>query len=145
MSEKVNDSIIVKGKVEDIYDLWADFENFPNFMEPLESVQKTGERRSHWVVNGPFDQKIEWDAETTTLEPNKRIAWNSVGGDVKTTGQVTFTALPGEQTQVNVTLQYAPEQTVSSVMAAPLLSDPEQKLQDSLRNFKKYAEEQYSE
>lgn len=141
MAEKVNGSIIVKGKVEDIYPLWENFENFPNFMKPVKEVEKTGERTSHWVVEAPFDQKIEWNAETTTLEKNKRIAWNSIDGDVKTTGQVTFNELPQEQTQVNVTLQYVPDKGLSKVIAQQVFGDPEQQLQENLREFKVFAEE----
>lgn len=32
MSDQVVESIIVKGPVEAIYDLWADVENYPKFM-----------------------------------------------------------------------------------------------------------------
>lgn len=141
MTEQVNKSIIVKGDVENIYAVWANFENFPNFMKPIKSVKKTGDRTSHWVVEGPFEQKIEWDAETTTLEQNKRIAWNSIGGDVKTTGQVTFMQLPDKQTQVNVTLQYVPNENLSKVIAEQLFGNLESQLLENLRSFKKYAEE----
>jgi len=145
MPEQVNKSIIVKGKVDEIYPLWENFENFPNFMKPVKEVKKTGERTSHWVVEAPFDQKIEWDAETTTLEKNKRIAWNSTDGDVKTTGQVTFNELPQDQTQVNVTLQYVPGAGLSKVIAQQVFGDPGQQLQENLREFKAFAEEKLGE
>lgn len=140
MAEQVNKSIIVKGDVENIYSLWANLENFPKFMKPIKSVRKTGERTSHWVVETPFHQKIEWDAATTTLEQNKRIAWNSTGGDVKTSGQVTFMELPDNQIQVNVTMQYVPYRSFSKVIAIWLMDDLEGQLLENLRNFKKYAE-----
>ncbi|NIR46908.1 SRPBCC family protein [candidate division KSB1 bacterium] len=141
MPEQVTKSIIVKGKVSDIYDIWADFEKFPNFMEPVKRIEKTGDRTSHWVVEGPFDSVIEWDAETTTLEQNKRIAWNSKNGDIKTSGQVTFTELPQNQTQVNVTLQYLPK-GISSVIYDKLFGNLEEQLAENLRKFKAFAEEQ---
>ena len=43
MSNKVTSSIIVKGEVGEIYDLWADFRNFPTFMEDIVSVSPAGE------------------------------------------------------------------------------------------------------
>jgi len=141
MQNQVNKNIIVKGEAKDLYPIWADFENLPDFMEPIKEVKKTGDRTTHWVVEGPFGQNIEWDAETTTLEKNKRIAWNSIGGDIKTTGQVTFTELPNEQTQVSVTLQYVTDEKVSPVIASNLLDNPEDHLMKSLRSFKKYVED----
>ena len=31
----------------------------------------------HWVMKGPLGTDIEWDAETTRMDENERIAWNS--------------------------------------------------------------------
>ena len=64
-------------------------------MKYITSVHKTGDGLSHWVMEGPLGKKIEWDAEATRMEPNKRIAWNSCDqGDITTSGQVTFKELP---------------------------------------------------
>lgn len=142
MSNQATDTIIVKGSVDEVYKLWADFENFPKFMEPIKSVEKIDDRRSRWVVEGPFDTTIQWQAETTTLEENKRIAWNSIEGDVKTSGQVTFMQLPEDQTQVTVTLQYTPKAGLSSVIADKLFGDLEGQLKENLRRFKVFAEEE---
>ncbi len=140
MPEQINKSIIVKGDAKDIFDLWANFENFPHFMQPIKSVTKTGVRTSHWVVEGPFGRTIEWDAEMTTFERKKRIAWNSTGGDIKTTGQVTFNELPNEQTQVSVTLQYVPGDGFSREIADKLFGNAQQQLDSNLRSFKVFAE-----
>lgn len=141
MNEEVTKSIIVKGDISEIYNLWADFENFPKFMKPIKSIKKTGDRTSHWVVEVD-GQNIEWDAETTTLEKDKRIAWNSTEGDVKTSGQVTFTKLPRQETQVTVTLKYVLHNGGARKQAiARLIHDPEDQLQASLRRFKAYAED----
>lgn len=146
MTNQVNKSIIVKGKISDIFAIWENFENFPNFMKPVKSVKKTGDRSSHWVLEGPDGENLEWDAETTTLEKNKRIAWNSKdGGDIKTTGQVTFTELPHEETQVTVTLQYVPENGLAAKATEKLIADPEQQLLENLRSFKSFAEARYKE
>lgn len=140
MPEQVTKSIIVKGDVSDVYRLWANFENFPHFMKHIKSVTRTGDRTSHWVMEGPLGRKVEWDAETTRLEENKRIAWNSTGGDIKTSGQVTFNELPNNQTEVTVILQYVPPAGKAGEMVAELFGDLEGKLHEDLRNFKAYAE-----
>lgn len=141
MAEQVTRTIIVKAPVSDVYQLWANFENFPYFMKNMESVSKTGDGLSHWVMKGPLGKKLEWDARTTRLEENTRIAWNSLdGGDIKTSGQVTFTELPQGETEIAVTLQYVPPAGKVGELIAHLFDDPDGKLEEDLKNFKSYAE-----
>ncbi|GEM_PF-2165584 len=133
-------NILVKAPLKDVYQAWADFENFPHFMQHIRSVTKSGERTSHWVMDGPLHSRLEWDAETTRLEENKRIAWSSTGGDIKTSGQVSFNAMPDNQVEVTVMLRYIPPAGIVGDIFAALFTDPEGKLAEDLRNFKRYIE-----
>jgi uncharacterized membrane protein len=133
-------NIIVRGTINDVYQAWANFENFPRFMQHIQSVTKTGDRTSHWVMEGPFGTRLEWDAETTRLEENKRIAWSSTSGDIKTSGQVTFNSLPNNEVEVTVMLKYVPPAGMAGEVVANLFGDPEGKLVADLRNFKRYIE-----
>ena len=145
MADQVTRNIIVKASADEAYRAWANFENFPHFMKYISSITKTGDRTSHWVMDGPLGKKLEWDAETTTLEPNKRIAWNSRdGGDIKTSGQVTFNPLSQGQTEITVMLQYVPPAGALGEFVANLFSDPEKRLDEDLRNFKAYIEGTHS-
>jgi uncharacterized membrane protein len=142
MAEQFTKDIIVKANIDDVYAIWADFENFPRFMTYIKAITKTSDRTSHWVMEGPLGKDLEWDAEMTTLEPNKRIAWNSRdGGDIKTSGQVTFNELAQRQTEITVTLQYVPPAGKVGEFVAHLFSDPDKRLDEDLRNFKAYAEQ----
>lgn len=76
MADRIAKSIIVQGDIDHIYDLWANFENFPHFMHNIKSVTKTGDMMSHWVMEGSPGTEIEWDAKTTLLDENQRIACN---------------------------------------------------------------------
>lgn len=141
MPEQVTRTIIVKAPLNDVYDIWANFENFPHFMKYIKSVRKTGDRLSHWVMEGPLGKEIEWDAETTRTDQNKRIAWNSrAGGDITTSGQVTFKELPQGQIEIAVTLQYVPPAGALGEVVAKIFKDPEDQLDEDLKNFKAYAE-----
>ncbi|MGH2543159.1 MAG: SRPBCC family protein [Ardenticatenaceae bacterium] len=140
MQDGVTKNIIVKGDVAEVYRAWADFENFPTFMQHIKSVTKTGDRTSHWVAKGPLGRSVKWDAVTTRLEENKRIAWNSTEGNVKTSGQVTFNPLPQGQIEVTVMLKYVPHAGMVGDLIAGIFSDPERMLADDLRNFKAYIE-----
>ena len=133
-------NIIVKAPIAAVYQAWADFENFPNFMQHICSVTKTGDRTSHWVMEGPLNSRIEWDAETTRLEENKRVAWSSTDGQIKTSGQVTFNPLSNDEVEVTVMLRYVPPAGVVGDFFANLFADPEGKLAEDLYNFKRYIE-----
>jgi uncharacterized membrane protein len=110
-------------------------------MKYITSVHKTGDGLSHWVMGGPLGKKIEWDAEATRMEPNKRIAWNSCDqGDITTSGQVTFKELPQDETEIAVTLQYVPPAGALGTAVAKIFSDPAEQLEEDLKNFKAYAE-----
>lgn len=142
MSDRVTKSITVKGDVETIYNIWADFEKFPHFMKYVSNVQKTGPRTSHWQVSGPLGMNLEWDAETTRLDYNQRIAWNTKDNDgtITTSGDVVFADLPDDQTHVTVTMNYTIPGGKVGEAITQLFSDPGKRLEEDLRNFKEYAE-----
>lgn len=133
-------SIIVNADIHDIFQAWADFENFPHFMQNIKSVTKTGDSTSHWIMEGPLGTNLEWDAQTTRMEENKRIAWNSIRGDIKTSGQVTFNALPENEVEITVMLKYVPPAGLAGEVVAELFSNPQEKLLEDLRNFKRFIE-----
>jgi uncharacterized membrane protein len=141
MADTVTKHIIVKASIEQAYQAWEDFENFPQFMHYIHSVKKLDGTTSHWVMEGPLGRRVEWDAETTRLEPNKRIAWNSKqNSSLKTSGQVTFNPLSNNETDITVSLHYDPPAGLAGDLVADLFGDPEGKLAADLRNFKAYIE-----
>lgn len=140
MPDQATRTIIVGAGIDEVYDAWANFENFPHFMKNVRSVTRTGERLSHWVVEGPLGKTVEWDAETTRLEKNQRVAWNSKeGSDVKTSGQVTFKDING-QTEVTVTMQWVVPKAMGGETLAELVAHPDKRLEEDLLNFKKFVE-----
>ncbi len=135
-------SIIIKGHAPRLYNLWTDFEKFPHFMKYIKSVRKTSDKTSHWVMEGPLGKDLEWDAEITDAMENKRLGWHSTQGDIKTSGQVTFNELDHGETQVTVQLKYIPPAGAVGKAAAHVFDNPGKKLEEDLREFKKYAETQ---
>jgi uncharacterized membrane protein len=141
MSEQVTRSIIVGVDAATAFSLWAQFENFPAFMQHIRSVTRTGKDTSHWVARGAMGREVEWDAHTTRLEPNKRIAWNSTpDSEVRTSGQVTFNELSPQQTEVTVMMQYVLPAGVLGEALADLVADPSGRLEQDLWRFKVFAE-----
>jgi uncharacterized membrane protein len=138
--EQTTKTIVVTGEIGRIFNLWADFELFPMFMQHLRSVTKTGERTSHWVMTGPLGSELQWDATVTALEPNQRIAWQSTGGDIEAAGEVRFRQLIEQRTEITVTLGYSLPLRLAERVATRLLRRPETELEDDLENFRRYAE-----
>lgn len=142
MADQTTKTIIVGASVDTAYETWANFENFPHFMKHVKSVTKTGDKMSHWVVDGPLGKSVEWDAETTRLERNKRIAWNSKeSSDIKTSGQVTFNDLGKGQTEITVTLQWVVPASKGGETLMGLFANPEKQLEEDLLSFKHYVEQ----
>jgi len=83
----VKKTVFVNRPPEELYRFWRNFSNLPRFMTYLESVQDTGNGRSHWIANAAGGKRVEWDAEITEDQPNSVIAWRSLeGADVPNTG-----------------------------------------------------------
>ena len=136
-------SVVVNRPPEELYRFWHDFTNFPRFMLHLESVERTGDRASHWVARGPAGAKVEWDSEITADTPNELIAWRSLeGADVDNAGSVRFVRAPGDRgTEVKVVVDYIPPAgRIGSMIAALFGREPRQEIQEDLRRFKRIME-----
>jgi uncharacterized membrane protein len=140
---RVTKTIIVNRSPEEVYRFWRDLANLPTFMKHLESVQVTGDNRSHWKATGPGGKTVEWDAEIVEDQPNTRIAWRSLeGSDIDNSGSVQFERAPGGRgTLVRVELRYTPPGGVVSTTLAKLFGEePGQQVDDDLRAFKQVLE-----
>jgi uncharacterized membrane protein len=140
--QRAEKSIRVNAPAEKVYQFWRNFENFPQFMEHVEAVRAVGgnDRMSHWKIKGPLGKSVEFDAELVTDEPGKQIAWNSRGGEMETSGAVTFTEL-GADTEVHVLMQWydTPGGAVGEAVSR-MFQSPEKMLEEDLQRFKDIVE-----
>ena len=51
--QHISRSVTVNCPREQVYQFWRDLENLPRFMQHLEAVTATGNRRSHWIAKAP--------------------------------------------------------------------------------------------
>lgn len=109
----VRESIEVDVPVRTAYDQWTQFEEFPSFMDSVESIKQLDDKRLHWKAT-VFGKPIEWDAEITEQIPDKRIAWRSITG-TPNRGQVTFKSLSPERTRIVLELSYTPTDTLETI------------------------------
>ena len=139
----VTRTIIVNRPPDEVYRFWHDFESLPKFLDDLESVRVTGERRSRWKLRTAAGKKIQWDAEIIEDQPGSRIAWRTLpGSDVDNSGSITFKrATGGRGTLVKVEMQYTPPGGVSVAKVMKLLGkEPGQQIQKALYGFKQVIE-----
>ena len=109
----IEQSIEVDAPVRAAYNQWTQFEEFPRFMQGVESVQQLDDKRLHWRANIGGKVK-EWDAEITEQRPDERIAWTSRSGPWNA-GVVTFHRLNDMRTKVMLQLDYDPEGVVENL------------------------------
>lgn len=140
MTVQITESVIIKGTSDEIFGMWSDLEMLPSIIEDIKDVKQLDELRSHWVVKGPLNKSFEWIAEITRFDEDRRIAWKTLEGDIKTSGQVTFKDLPNSETEMTVMMQYVPPAGKLGDVASKVLVNPREKITDSLRDFKAYAE-----
>jgi len=141
MAQRVHESIEIEAPVEDIFRYWSNFENFSKFMSNVEEVTMTAQDTSHWRVKGPLGKSVEFDAKTTEMDPNRGIGWNTVDGEVMTSGEVRFEEVALGRTRVEVTMNYAdpPGGAVGEAVAS-ILSNPQRNLKEDLGNFARIVE-----
>ena len=136
MSQRVHESVEVQAPVADVFRYWSNFENFPTFMSNVEEVRMTGEDTSHWSVKGPLGKSVRFDAKTTQMDPERGIGWNTVEGEVMTSGVARFEEVAPGRTRIDVTMNYSdPPGGAVGEAVANVLSNPERNLREDLQNF----------
>ena len=138
---KFQDSIDVEVPVRTAYNQWTQFEEFPRFMDGVESVQQIDDRNLHWRAEiGGKD--VEWDAEIAEQMPDKRIAWNSISG-ARHAGAVDFHRIDDDRCRVTLQIDYEPEGAVEKV--GDLLGAVKLRVKGDLKRFKEFIEARGSE
>jgi uncharacterized membrane protein len=140
---RVDRSITINAGREVVYDFWRNLENLPQFMKHVRCIKETDEQHSHWIVEGPAGQTVEWDAEIINEIPGELLAWRSLPGAlVNNAGSVRFEhATAGRGTKVSVSLTYkAPAGQVGAAMAKLFGADPAEEVEAELHRLKSIIE-----
>ena len=102
------ETVDVSVPVSVAYNQWTQFEEFPKFLDEVESITQTTPTLTVWKVKvGPVEKTFE--AEITEQHPDERVAWNSTGGEADHAGVVTFHRLEDAKTRVTVQLDWEPQ------------------------------------
>ena len=140
---KIQDSIEVAVPVRQAYNQWTQFEEFPKFMEGIQSVQQLDDTHVQWVAEIRGESR-QWTTEITEQQPDKTVAWKTIDGEVKNDGVVSFEQIAGGQTRVNVEMDVEGESTAENV-AGDLLGVVKGQVLGDLERFKQLIENREEE
>jgi len=132
----IEESIEIERPVRTVYNQWTQFEEFPSFMEGVESVTQLDDTHLHWIAEIGGVRR-EWDAVVTEQHPDERVAWRSTSG-TSNAGVVTFHKLAEDRTKVMLQLDVDPEGALERVGDA--LGIIRRRASGDLERFKKLIE-----
>ncbi len=129
-------SIEIDLPVSTVYNQWTQFEEFPDFMEGVESVTQLDDTHLHWVAQIAGSHR-EWDAEITDQQPDRRIAWRSIDG-TGNAGSVEFTPIGSDRTRITLQLDVEPEGLMEQI--GDKLGFVSKQTEGDLERFKRFVE-----
>jgi uncharacterized membrane protein len=135
--ETIEKSIEVHAPLQQVYNQWTQFEEFPKFMEGVQEVRQLNDRRLFWRAE-IWGKTEEWEAEIYEQVPDQRIAWRSVVG-APNTGAVSFAAVDPNTTTVTLSLSYEPLGAVEKIGDA--LGIVSARVDGDLKRFRDFIEE----
>ena len=137
----VKATVDVNQPVRTVYNQWTQFEEFPRFMEGVESVVQEDDATLLWRAQIAGVERT-WRSRITEQEPDRSIAWMSTEG-TRNNGRVTFEALDPTTTRVNLALDVEPDDFVEK--AGEALGVIDRRAQGDLDRFREFIEARSSE
>ena len=136
MSTKVEKNVVVDVPLSTVYNQWTQFEDFPHFMNGVQSVTQLGADRLQWVAELGGVRR-QWEAKIVEQVPDSRVSWAATEGATNA-GTVTFRDAGNGRTEVHLVLEYEPEGLVEKV--GDKLNVVENQAEGDLERFKKFIE-----
>jgi len=124
--------------VDQAYDAWLKFDQYPKFMHRVLSVEKEGNDRVRWEEKIWFSKR-QWEGEITDRRKNDRIAWKTTSG-MSHKGVVSFHPLTDNLTRVMVTMDFEPTGMIEKMASG--LRFVKRAVQADLARYKAFVEMQ---
>jgi uncharacterized protein YndB with AHSA1/START domain len=141
MTTKIEKTVTVDVPISTAYNQWTQFEEFPQFMGGVQTVEQLDDRRLRWVAEIAGVRR-EWYADILEQRPDEKVAWAATEGATNA-GAVYFIAAGPNQTQVTLELEYDPEGLVEK--AGDALNLIERQAASDLEKFKTFIESRGAE
>ena len=135
---RFEDTIEVDVPVRVAYDQWTQFNEFPQFMDGVESVKRLDAIDAR-VGRDDRGQAKDLEGRILDQTPDVRIAWQSIDGGAND-GTVLFRSLSLDRTLVTLRLEVEPDGPMEALGAPDGFL--ERQVRANLRRFKDLVEEQ---
>lgn len=132
----IQQSVDVAVPIDEAYDAWTRFEEWPEFMHRVDSVQQVDDSTVH-ISTKIWGITKEFEAEIVEQRPDERIEWHSEDG-LMNSGVVTFHHLAPRLTRIEVTMDVKPDSLVEK--AGRGMRFTKRAVRGDLHRFKAYVE-----
>jgi uncharacterized membrane protein len=122
--------------VDEAYEAWTKFDQFPKFMHRVLTVQQEGDDRISWQEKIWFSKR-EWEGRITDQRKNELIAWKTTKG-TQHKGVVSFHPLGDRLTRVMVTMEFEPTGMIEKMGSG--MRFVKRAVQADLARYKAYVE-----
>jgi len=139
-------TIKVNAPISDLYEFWANPENYPKVFSHIAAIERLGENLYRWTINGPAGIPIHWEGRITRAVPNTSVEWKSLpSSTVGNFGIAHFDPNYDASTRVRVRMFYRPPAGILGRFVAELFgSAPGKVLDQDLRRMKFFFEKDAS-
>jgi uncharacterized membrane protein len=127
--------------VEQAYQAWTRFEDYPKFMHRVQSVEQKDENEVAWQEKVWFSTR-RWQGRITERRENDRVVWKTTSG-TSHKGIVSIHRLDDQLTRVMVELDFEPRGMIEKLGSG--LRFAKRAVQADLARFKAYVEMQDAE
>jgi uncharacterized membrane protein len=122
--------------VEQAYEAWIKFDQYPKFMHRVLSVEREGRDKVRWEEKIWFSRR-RWEGQITERRKNDRIAWKTTSG-MSHKGIVSFHKLGDNLTRVMVEMEFEPNGMIEKMASG--MRFVKRAVQSDLARFKAYVE-----
>lgn len=145
-SVRLRRTIRVKAPIDDVYNFLIHFDNYPRFMSYVQKVEINNEGGLRWTVKGPAGVLFHWNTSLGSIIKNQAISWkSSINSLIRNSGNIQLKDLPGEGTEIQIELVYAPPVGALGYAVVHFLGfDPKDKIDEDLQVLKAIVEEAFS-
>ncbi|MBZ5523685.1 MAG: SRPBCC family protein [Acidobacteriia bacterium] len=135
---EIERTIKINAPISDLYDFWANPENYPRVLSHVARIDRLGENLYRWTLDGPAGVPVGWEGVITRAIPNTLVEWKSLpGSSIGNFGIVRFHPDYDATTRVNIRMFYRPPAGILGRFLADLLgADAGDILDQDLNNLK---------
>lgn len=131
-------TIRINAPISDLFDFWANPENYPKAFSHVAGIERLGENLYRWTITGPAGVPIGWEGVITRIVPNTLVEWKSLPGSaIGNFGVVHFDPNYDASTRINIRMFYRPPAGILGRFFAEILgADAGQILDQDLKRLK---------